>query len=333
MRVAAPAPPLPGRAGRSPVPARRRVDVGARTAASTHRCGRPVRRSTCGARRRRLDGRRDAVVESSVSGRLCAVGWHGCVEVVDEPAEVVAARFEAVVPVEAGAAGRQQRRRRRDGQLSPATSTASAIDAARRSARRSRPAPERRRRPRRRRPRRSPRRRVRGRASAAIGDRSRPLFRPPAISTTWSKARIATEAACGVVALESLNQAHAVGLADELDAVRRPAERRRAPWRTASAPARPGLDAPAPRRRGALVTSWGSARRIARTSAIGPPGPVSTADRRRAGRRGSRRRSRRTSRGGPGARRGAHHDRVVGEADRHVGRRAGWRRCGPWRAS
>ena len=42
---------------------------------------------------------------------------------------------------------------------------------------------------------------------AVIGVRSRPLFRPPAMSTTWSKARIATEAACGVVALESSYQA------------------------------------------------------------------------------------------------------------------------------
>ena len=56
-------------------------------------------------------------------------------------------------------------------------------------------------------PRRWRRRRGSAPASAAIGARSRPLLRPPAMRTTWSKPSIAAAAACGVVAFESLNQA------------------------------------------------------------------------------------------------------------------------------
>ena len=127
-----------------------------------------------------------------------------------------------------------------------------------------------------------------------------------------SKPRIAVSAACGVVALESLYQRDPAGLADQLDAVGRAVERRPAPAATAVGVGQPGSSTSAAAA-SALVTSWGSARRIVAT--LGER--ARRADELRRRRRGSRRPSAPKVTCRPGARgEVAHHDRVVGVADR-----------------
>ena len=99
-------------------------------------------------------------------------------------------------------------------------------------------------------PRRSRRRPGADRGSAAIGDRSTPLLLPPAIRTSESKARIAADAACGVVALESLNQLTPLRLADRLEAVGRRLRTSPAPRRSRRAVAETGLEHERRRRQG-----------------------------------------------------------------------------------
>ena len=95
--------------------------------------------------------------------------------------------------------------------------------------------------------------------SAAIGARSRPLFSPPAMSTTWSNARIAADAACGVVALESLNQRTHPSSPTSSMRCGGPTNDAR-PAATASGPTRPASSTRAAAA-SPLVRSWGSARR------------------------------------------------------------------------
>ena len=94
--------------------------------------------------------------------------------------------------------------------------------------------------------------------SAAIGARSRPLFSPPAISTTWSKARMATDAACGVVALESLYQRTPSASPTSSMRCGGPTNDAR-PAATASGPTSPVSSTSAAAAR-PLVRSWGRAR-------------------------------------------------------------------------
>ena len=282
---------------------------------------RPVRRRRAAARaacRRRSAtdvraGRRDVV---AVIGRVAhhPAPDESSSRSLHEAAEVVAARRVAAVgvPVEAGAPRRQQhdvagrasvaglvdglghRRRPSRPAPTPANVVGDDVGGLRRSATTARMRP----------------------GSAAIGARSRPLFSPPAMSTTWSKARIATDAACGVVALESLYQR--TPPASPTSSMRCGGPTNDAsPAATASGPTSPVSSTRAAAAR-PLVRSWGSARRSAATRRERPGGPTSTAPARPgdvvvgAGQR-------RTCGGGPGAAREVgHHDRVGGEADGDV---------------
>ena len=97
---------------------------------------------------------------------------------------------------------------------------------------------------------------------------------PPAISTTESNARIAADAACGVVALESLNQLTPSAVGDRLEAVAAEPGTVASASAMASGPARP-VSSTSADAASALVTSCGRPRRIDAISAIRPPGPMS----------------------------------------------------------
>ena len=137
------------------------------------------------------------------------------------------------------------------------------------------------------------------RGSAPIGDRSTPLRLPPAISTSESKARIAADAACGVVAFESLNQRTPSRLPDRLEPVGRRLERRQRVGDRVRG-RQPGLEHERRRgqRVGDVVRQAPPHRRRSRRSDRRAR-PASRA------RRGSRRGRGRTSRGGPERRRAA----------------------------
>ena len=236
---------------------------------------------------------------------------------LDELAEVVAARFEAVVPVEAGAARRQQRRRRRDGQLSrrrrrPRPSTRRAIGA--------------------------PRAASAGANVAATSSAASPIATTARMRSGVGRHRREVEALVPPAGdehdvVEGADRhgrgVRGGGLGVVVPAPRRRPRRRarcgaaargtrRARWPRASAPASP-VSITSAAAASALVTSWGSARRIAAHLGDRPARPGRARPTPSAGRRGSRRRSRRTSRGGPARRRRcSHHHGVVDEADRHV---------------
>ncbi len=168
--------------------------------------------------------------------------------------------------------------------------------------------------------------------AAAVGERptrSRPLLRPPAMSTTEAKPRDGGQRGVGGGGLRVVVPAHAVG-----------ARRRARPGGAARRTSRSACADAVERRRpppsavaaaaSALATSWGRARHSSPTLDDG---------RRRRGRRaavavdgGSRPdgRAERDGRGRVGLR-VAHHDRVVGVGDRHAASGAEVApRCGPW---
>ena len=109
--------------------------------------------------------------------------------------------------------------------------------------------------------------------SPAMARRSRPLLRPPATSTTRSKARIAVEGGVRRRRLRVVVERHAASLGDERDAVGDPLERSPAPRpRPRRWPRRASSTVAAAA--SVLVRSCGSRRRRSATATSGPPGPT-----------------------------------------------------------
>ena len=267
-----------------------------------------------------LDRRAGSAVRLAGS---CVVGVASSPDQLDAPrGEVVAPLAVAAVPVERGAARRQQHRVAGLGQLARGRD--------RLVHRRGGDRPGARRRTRRR-PRRRPRRWRRPRGCGArprpSTERSRPLLRPPAMSTTESKPPTAASVAWGAVAFESSYHRTPPASPTSVDPVGEAAERRASAARTPSTVgARRRRRWPRPQRVGEVVREGARhSSAIARNGA--PPGPGA---RRRADSQSASPSSPKVT-GAPGPRRcGAPRgSSALATAIGRPGR--GCARCGPWR--